>query len=57
MVALHTEHATFYMRIWQVGEVTWGYEHSLVNMANSFLPEDQKLPELFGYFYGKEMNI
>jgi len=36
-----------------VGEVTWGYEHSLVTMANSFLPEDQKLPELFGYFYGK----
>ena len=37
----------------QIGEVTWGYEHSLVTMANLILPEDQKLPELFGYFYGK----
>jgi len=36
-----------------VGEVTWGYEHSLVTMANLILPENQKLPELFGYFYGK----
>ena len=33
--------------------MTWGYEHSLVTMANLILPEDQKLPELFGYFYGK----
>ena len=56
MVRLHT-HAIFYIRICQVGEVTWGYEHSLVTMANSFLPEDQKLPELFGYFYGKQMDI
>ena len=41
------------MNICQIGEVTWGYEHSLVTMANLILPEDQKLPELFGYFYGK----
>jgi len=36
-----------------VGEVTWGYNHSLVSLANLILPDDQKLPELFGYFYGK----
>jgi len=33
--------------------VTWGYKHPLVDMANLILPEDQKLPELYGYFYGK----
>ena len=37
----------------QVEEVTWGYNHPLVDMANSILPDDQKLPELYGYFYGE----
>ena len=42
----------------QVEEVTWGYKHPLVDMANLILPEDQKLPELYGYFYGEtEQNI
>ena len=36
----------------QVSEITWGYNHSLVTMANLVLPEDQRLPELYGYFYG-----
>jgi len=36
-----------------VQEVTWGYNHSLVSLANLVLPEDQQLPELYGYFYGK----
>ena len=36
----------------QVAEITWGYNHSLVTMANLVLPEDQRLPELYGYFYG-----
>lgn len=36
-----------------VEEVTWGYNHSLVTLANLVLPADQQLPELYGYFYGK----
>lgn len=36
-----------------VEDVTWGYKHPLVDMANLILPEDKKLPELYGYFYGK----
>ena len=36
-----------------VEEITWGYNHSLVSLANLFLEEDQQLPELYGYFYGK----
>ena len=36
----------------QVAEITWGYNHSLVTMSNLVLPEDQRLPELYGYFYG-----
>ena len=34
-----------------MAEITWGYNHSLVTMANLVLPEDQRLPELYGYFY------
>ena len=34
-------------------EVTWGYKHPLVDLANQILREDEKLPELYGYFYGK----
>ena len=41
----------------QVEEVTWGYKHPLVDMANLILPEDQKLPDLYGYFYGEELDI
>ena len=26
-------------------DVTWGYQHPLVDMANLILPEDKKLPE------------
>ena len=37
----------------QVEEVTWGYRHPLVDLANQILREDEKLPELYGYFYGK----
>jgi len=36
-----------------VQEITWGYQHSLVDLANLILPPDQKLPALYGYFYGK----
>lgn len=36
-----------------VEEVTWGYKHPLVELANQVLREDEKLPELYGYFYGK----
>jgi len=36
-----------------VQEVTWGYNHSLVHLANQILQEEEKLPELYGYFYGK----
>jgi len=36
-----------------VQEVTWGYEHQLVTIANQILPPNEKLPELYGYFYGK----
>jgi len=36
-----------------VEEITWGYNHSLVSLANLILSEDEKLPELYGYFYGK----
>ena len=35
--------------------MTWGYKHPLVDMANLILPEDEKLPELYGYFYGDEI--
>ena len=33
-------------------EVTWGYNHSLVHLANLFLQDGEKLPDLYGYFYG-----
>merc|ERR1712002_873493 len=36
-----------------VGNITWGYKHALVDMANLILPPEQKLPDLYGYFYGK----
>jgi len=36
-----------------VQEVTWGYNHSLVHLANLILQEEEILPELYGYFYGK----
>lgn len=46
------------VQVWlQVEEVTWGYKHPLVDMANLILPEDQKLPELYGYFSGEELDI
>jgi scavenger receptor class B protein 1 len=35
-----------------VEEVTWGYKHHLVDLANLILPPEEKLPELYGYFYG-----
>ena len=51
---ISTEHKYLYAKnlYCQVAEITWGYNHSLVTMANLVLPEDQKLPELYGYFYG-----
>jgi len=36
-----------------VADITWGYKHPLVDLANQILPPDQKLPEKYGYFYGK----
>jgi len=36
-----------------VQEITWGYKHALVDLANLILPEEEKLPPLYGYFYGK----
>jgi len=36
-----------------VQEVTWGYKHPLVDLANLVLPEEERLPPLYGYFYGK----
>jgi len=36
-----------------VAEVTWGYQHPLVDLANQVLPEEEQLPPLYGYFYGK----
>jgi len=36
-----------------IGDVTWGYKHPLVDLANLILPPEQKLPDLYGYFYGK----
>jgi len=36
-----------------VRDITWGYKHPLVDMANLILPPEQKLPDLYGYFYGK----
>lgn len=36
-----------------VQEITWGYQHPLVDLANLILPEEEKLPPLYGYFYGK----
>ena len=39
----------------QIGDVTWGYKHPLVDLANLILPPEQKLPDLYGYFYGINM--
>ena len=36
-----------------VEEVTWGFPHPLMDLANTILPDDQKLPKLYGFFYGK----
>jgi len=36
-----------------VQDITWGYQHPLVDMANLILPPEQRLPPLYGYFYGK----
>jgi len=40
-----------------VQEVTWGFQHPLVDLANQVLPPDQKLPEQFGFFYGKNGSL
>jgi len=37
----------------KVEDVTWGYQHPLVDLANQILPDEEKLPPLYGYFYGK----
>ena len=37
-----------------VAEVTWGYQHPLVDLANQVLPEEEQLPPLYGYFYGEK---
>jgi len=36
-----------------VEEITWGYQHPLVDIANLILPDEEKLAPLYGYFYGK----
>ena len=38
-------------------EITWGYKHPLVDLANLILPEEEKLPPLYGYFYGKSGKL
>lgn len=38
-------------------EATWGFQHPLVDMANQVLPPDQKLPDQFGFFYGKNGSL
>jgi len=40
-----------------VREITWGHQHALVDLANSILPEEEKLPELYGYFFGKNNSL
>jgi len=38
-------------------EITWGYQHDLVDLANTILPPAERLPEKYGYFYGKNNSL
>jgi len=40
-----------------IRDLIWGYQHNLVDMANLILQGDKKLPELYGYFYGKNNSL
>ena len=41
-----------------VGDIVWGYHHTLVKLGNDVLPSDKKLPfDKFGFFVDKNNSV